>query len=249
MTDRGASDVIGFALVFGLVVTSVAIVSVSGVGSLENARDAEQLENAERAFDVLADNVADLHQRNAPSRATEISLGEAQLQTGDKIQMNVSIHRTGETDPTPITNRTIRPIVYSGNQERQLVYEGGAVFRENRDGGVLVREPPFVVNDDRVLVPILALRSQTVQSHGGSTVLVRTDHRRASIQHASTDSGIEKVIVEIESPRAYLWEEYFEGNGFNCSSPGTELECAFEPGPEIERVYVVDHDIKVEINS
>lgn len=249
MADRGVSDVIGFVLVFSLVVASVAVVSVSGVDTLQTARDAEQLENAERAFDVLADNVADLHRRGAPSRATEMSLGQAQLKTGDPIVMNVTVNETGAASPTPVLNRTARPIVYSGNRDRQLVYEAGAVFRVNRDGGLMTRQPPFVIADDRVLLSVLTIRSESTQSLGGSSVLVRTDHRGAAVRHASSDGSVQNVTIRVESPRASVWADYFEDSGFDCTTPGTAVSCQYNPAGGIERVYVVNHDVVVEIDE
>jgi len=54
---RAVSDVVGYVLVFSLVSLTVGVVSVAGVGALQDARDVEQANNAERAFDVLGDNV------------------------------------------------------------------------------------------------------------------------------------------------------------------------------------------------
>jgi len=53
---HGLSDVLGYVLVFSLVVTSVLVVTVGGLSAVENARDAERAQNAERAFDVVATN-------------------------------------------------------------------------------------------------------------------------------------------------------------------------------------------------
>ncbi|MFC7028486.1 hypothetical protein ACFQH8_15755 [Halomicroarcula sp. GCM10025710] len=178
--------------------TSVAIVSVSGLGSLQDARDAEQLENAERAFDVFADNLADLHRQGAPSRATEISLAQAQLATEDNVTMSVEIEDGSASTFTQ--SWEVRPLVYSGNQDRELVYEAGAVFRTNRDSGIVVREPPLAVNDDRVLFSIIGLNSPQVQSLGGSTVLVRTDHRAADVVYTNTTGGITRFEVTVRSP-------------------------------------------------
>ena len=190
MSERAVSEVLSFTLVFALIVTSVAIVSVSGLGSLQDVRDAEQLENAERAFDVLADNLADLHRQGAPSRATEISLGQAQLATEDNVTMTVKVKDDGGTT-IDVGTWEIRPLVYSGNQERELVYEAGAIFRTNRDSGFVVRDPPLVVDDDRVLLSIIGLNSPQVQSLGGSTVLVRATHRDADVAFSRTDGTIQ----------------------------------------------------------
>ena len=68
---RGVSEVISFVLVFSLIAATVALVYVSGIGGLESTRSSQRVTNAERAFDVLHDNIANIHRRCTPSRATE----------------------------------------------------------------------------------------------------------------------------------------------------------------------------------
>lgn len=247
MSDRAASEVLSFALVFGLVVTSVAIVSVSGLGTLEATRDGEQMNNAERAFDVLADNMADLYQQGAPSRATELKVGDAQLEFGDHSEMNVSVTKAGDANPTPVLNRTMRPIIYEGSQDRQLVYEGGAVFREDRNGGRIVHEPPLVVTGNHVLYTFVGTRSNERASVGGSTVLVRSAYRGSTVRFENTSADVESVTVDVTSPRAGSWADYFESIGFDCGTVGADVSCEYDPSGTIDSVYVVDHDIRLEV--
>ena len=91
MTNRAVSEVLGFILVFALVTTTMSFVYVSDLASLEERRDAERIDNAERAFDVLADNVEDIYRRDAPSRATEIRLAEARLRLADSTEITISV--------------------------------------------------------------------------------------------------------------------------------------------------------------
>ncbi|WP_336337248.1 DUF7289 family protein [Haloarcula brevis] len=247
MADRAVSEVLSFALVFSLIVASIILVSVSGLGALQNARDAEQMENAERAFDVLSDNIADLHKQGAPSRATEVSLGEASLRTGENTTISVQVH--DGTAPVDVGSWEIRPIVYAGNQERELVYEAGAVFRTNRDSGVRQRSPPIVVSEERVLVTVVGTTASDQQSLGGSTVLVRTNHRHSNVSFADTGGNVEHVNVSVDSTpqREALWQSYFESEGFTCAANGW---CNFTaPSGEIGRTYVVYHDIAVDVDQ
>ena len=87
---RGVSETIGFVLVFSLIVLTVGVVLTVGYGGLQDARDAERVNNAERAFDVLADNVEDITHRGAPSRGTEVRLAEASLGAGSPTYLNVT---------------------------------------------------------------------------------------------------------------------------------------------------------------
>lgn len=250
MDKRAASEVLSFALVFGLVVSSVAVISVAGLGTLQDTRDAEQLNNAKRAFDVLSDNMADLHQRGSPSRATEISLENARLYTGDNVTFNVTVNSTG---PGKVSvTRQIRPIVYEGNQDRKLVYEGGAVFHTTRDGGRIDQQPPFVTRDQRTLVPIVQTRVPNVRSVSGTTVLVRANRGSTTLPiRNGTSNTIENVSVNVTSPRSDLWREYFETTQFDQCKEGTDADgdtfVACFTGSDPERVYVPVHQIDVEI--
>jgi len=248
MGDRAASEVLSFALVFGLVVGSVAIISVAGLDTLQDTRDAEQLNNAKRAFDVLSDNLGDLHQRGAPSRATEISLENAQLYTADNVTINVSVYDTG---PGRISvTRQVRPIVYESNQDRRLVYEGGAVFHTTRDGGRIDQEPPIVTRRGRLLVPIIQTRLANARSVSGTTVLVRAS-RDGTALPINNGTGVDNVSVNVTSPRSGLWREYFETTRLNKCHSGvdgdgdTYTTCFVERSPE--RVYVPVHPIDIDI--
>ncbi|WP_135304512.1 DUF7289 family protein [Haloarcula amylovorans] len=247
MTDRAVSEVLSYTLIFGIVVTSIALVSVTGVGALQDTRNAEQVDNAERAFDVLADNVADIHRHGAPSRATEVSLGEGQLVVADNVTVSVSVDEGSGFNT--VGSWTVRPVEYGGVDDQTLAYEAGGVFRTTRDGGVRVRKPPFVVSNERVLLPVVGLNRPTTQSLGGSTVLVRTKEERTDVVYADTSSTVDGVRITIaNSPRQSLWEEYFVDQGFTCSPGGSSLQCEYAPG-SINRVYVVYHDISVEIDQ
>ena len=253
MADRAASEVLSFALVFGLVVGSVAIVSVSGLSSLESARDAEQMNNAERAFDILSDNMADIHDRGAPSRATEVSLGESQLYTGENVTFNVTVKDSSGTLSTVTRTREIRPIVYEGNKDRRIVYEAGAIFRVEREGGLMLEEPPFVTESERAMIPVVATQSGSVESTGGSTVLLRAKKEATDVAVSNTQGGYDSLYVNISSPRNEYWKNYLvDDPNFDCGATPIQtingedyLECK-HTNPRVAHVVVYDIGIRIE---
>ena len=250
MSERAVSEVVSYVLVFGLVVSAVGIVSVSGLSTLQDTRNDEQMANAEKAFSVLADNIADIHRRDAPSRATEISLGEAKLETADNVTMRVSVTDTGG-NTWQSDQWQIRPLVYSGDEGRRLVYEAGAIYRTSNGGGVRVQDPPFVVTEDRVLLSVVGLNRPDRQALSGSTVLIRTRRQSTSVAYSSTASDVDTVTVDLDdTSQPELWRDYFTSAGFgSCTVSGDDVECTFDPGSDIDQTYVVYHDIAVDIES
>ena len=206
---RAVSEVVGFVLVFALITSTVGVVYVVGFDGLEDARNAERLNNVERAFDVLADNVEDIHQEGAPSRATELKLADGQLALGPETHVNVS------TDTRVLTNQSIRPLVFSSD-DTHIAYENGAVLRSQLGGAWMSQAPPFDLREvngtKRLLFTVVDTNRQGTTGVGGdSTVLVRTvrDDGPNAVQ---VDTGVTSVVtisLETTTARAAVWRRYF----------------------------------------
>jgi hypothetical protein len=236
--QRSISEVVGYVLVFGLVLTSVGLVTFSGLGSLEDARDSEQANNAQRAFDVIADNMASIHERNAPSRATEVDLPDSEIYLGSEVRMRV------EGDGETLADRRFEPIVHRLSKNRKLVYEGGAVFREGQEGGIVIRDPPMMANSERVHVPIIATYAPAPQSAGSTTILLRGKSTQRSVLASDTTGEYDNVTVTVQSSRYDLWERTLSNQGFDCTvdESAVQVSCHTE---DPQQVYVTLQRIEV----
>lgn len=236
---RGLSDVVGFVLVFGLVVSAVAVVSVGGFQLLEDARDSQQATNAEQALDVLDGNVEDLAVRGAPRRSTEVLLSDAELAFGDPVTFNVT------TNGSDHYAADVTPLIYRTDGGAELVYVNGAVLRQydGDDGAYLANEPRFSAGD-RTFVPfvVTSARSDGASATNARRVLVRTvvnDREVRTLEDPDT--------LNVTTPRAAAWERYLEdelGDDTDCLGPANGLDgkvsCPL-PGDEVYVQAVVVH--------
>lgn len=250
--DRAVSEVLGFALVFALVVSTVAIVSLGGLGTLQDARDAEQVNNAERAFDVLADNMNDISQERAPSRATEISLASAQVLIADPVEVTFRGY-AGPSSPANFSETyDVSPIVYrADSSQTEVVYVAGAVFRTQPDGSLVLRRPAIRAAEGQVVVPLIQTRSRAVQSFSGGTVRIRADRSQTALLVADDEGTFEEFYVNVTSPRADAWQTALEAYPeFDCSldtsGPVDRASCVAE---DPERVQVPLIRVDVELTS
>lgn len=233
MDSRGVSEVIGFILIFSLITVSAGTVYVVGFNGLQNARDAEQLNNVERAFDVLDDNLDDIVRKDAPNRATQFKLYRADLFVGEPTRFTVEVTNTGVT-PNPSYSVNSFPIVYTvQGSSTTFRYVNGAVIREDRNGLVFLDEPSFLFRKDggtpsdtrTALFPLIDTRTQGQQAIGGSgTILVRANRvlgeeltSRTTPSSATSDvdgdgnNEYEVVFtVDTTAARAPLWHDYLE---------------------------------------
>jgi hypothetical protein len=227
--NRAQSETIGFILVFALITVSTGIVYVAGFSTLDDARTAENVNNMERGFDVLADNVGTVARGDAPSRATELRLGGGDLALGETVNVTV----TTNVSAVPISIRT-RPIVYRLDGT-DIVYSAGAVFRTDR-GGTVVRSGPGVVASDRqVVLPLTDVDAGAGSTAvgGDGTVLIRTKRKGPPTARSfATNETDVSMTVTVDSPRAEAWQRLFRSRGFDScieNSP-TNVSCTVETG-------------------
>lgn len=203
MPDRGQSETLGFVLTFALITASIGLVFATGFTGLNDVREFEQVNNAERAFEVLADNMEDITHRNAPSRSTEIKLADARLRIASAIEIEVN-------DPDSQFNNTyqLRPVIYDADTGTDLVYVQGAVIRTERSGGLVATEGTFVIDTNRTVFPIIQTRASGSTAAGGTeAVLLRAKQSTTRLAYANDTVG-NKIWFNVTSPRATIWRTH-----------------------------------------
>ena len=247
LSDRGLSEVVGYVLIFALIISVVGIITVTGFAQFEDTQEVEQHKNAERGFDVLATNLVEVYEGGAPSRATELNIGEAQLQTGEDMTVNVTVYHADGDDRIV---HDVTPLELTGIDETDFVYEGGAVFRDASEGGLVLQDPPFVVSEDRVMLPIVHTYTERDQAISGTTVLVRTLSTERSVEVAAQGESVDEIVLRIEnSPRQELWLRYFENEdlGDACGETGDAIQCEID-APD-GRVFVTTQTIELRLEQ
>lgn len=237
-SDRGVSDTLGFVFIFALIISTVGLTFALGFGGLQDTRDFERLNNAERAFDVMGDNFGDMVRRGAPSRATEVKVAEAQLRMADATVVNVTLDNGTAAENYRFD---VEPIVYETNEGR-IVYSNGAIFREDSGGAVVVRHSEFIMTDEHVVLPIISTRSgsDTASVGGTTTVLVRAETpggQRESFAFAATQTDeLVDVTVNVTSPRPTAWERELDRHeATSCTVVGDTVSCTVT---DVPRAYV-----------
>ena len=244
--ERAVSDVVGYVLVFALVTATLAAVFTIGFVGLEERQNAERVENVERAFDVLGDNIRDIQRYEDPSRATEIRLngGSMSLETHTELVLEYE-NASGTFEYQRITMSTL---TYS-NGERTVAYEGGAWFRADGDRGTMRSPPRFVAEDGQTVLPVVRLldRGERSTVRGDETVQVGAETRGSrTLRYPDPESGnVTEIRLRIESPYADAWRTYFETEtGFSAvSTPSNNEVVATVEEDQVVYLRVIGIDI------
>ncbi|MFB6229059.1 MAG: hypothetical protein ABEH88_10965 [Halobacteriales archaeon] len=215
------NDVLGFVIVFAIVVTMIGLTFAAGFSGLQDVRDAGRVNNAERAFELLRNDIADSTDRGAPSRTTEITLSGGRLSFGDPVRITVSEAAGGFN-----TTRTIEPIVYHSGTGTRIVYAAGAILRGQRVGGTVRHPPGFVLSAERTVIPIVETRNDDSGAVAGDgTVLVRTTVDRREILYANEADPV-TLWVNLTTPRARAWHDHLGDRDDVACEPASSGEVA-----------------------
>ena len=206
--DRGVSEIVGFVIVFGIIIGSVGILSVVGFQSMDDYQQGEQMQNAERAFDALADNFNDIQRNDGiQTRASEINLREGTISVEDGTELTIAV------DGSTIWSDHLGSFTYEKG-DTTIAYEGGGVFRGQGDGSIEVKEPMLKCGDNAAIVSL-------VNIEGDPPRLQSTDGREIEASKVETEVWTgDEVDVVIEDSDLYEngWERVLDRkfDGGNC---------------------------------
>lgn len=239
MRNRGVSNVLGYVLLFAIVLSSITLVGTVGVGQLTEARDSTLAMNAEHSMTGVASAVDDVHSDNV-SRTSRLRLGSGSLKAGDATEVTVSIDGSQVAPPF-----TAEPIVFETGDTR-ILYVLGAVFRLEERGETVVSAPNYGIDSDSAVVPIpLTSAWESGDAVSGSNAQVRLNRSDAR----KPDSGGSSVRLELDTPRnrqAQLWYSILkERYGFNCGSPpgGDTVDCTHSASNVLVRTTTTQFEL------
>lgn len=244
-TERAVSSVLGYVLIFAIVLLSITATFTLGLGALTDARDGSVQENSRRSMQSLSTTIEAVRETNTTVRDIRLRTGPGTVESGDQTRLTVSI------DGSQTLQTTFRPIRYR-YEDQQIVYEAGGLLQTTGDSGVLLERPPFVFEDDTVLVT--PTTTTPIQRGSTNARTVTTVIRRATVRQATLLTGSHTVDVTIETQprRAAIWErtllEMLPPSG-TCSRTGATVNCEFTPSDSDATILVREFRVSYAFSS
>lgn len=157
--SRGVSDVIGFTLMFGIIITGVAVVSVAGVDDVIAFGDREEIQTGERGMEAAAATLDNLNRQGDMNRSFDLVIGtgniwmnETTLGVSGADDIEDEIGDNGDIQINALEHRFDR-----SPDDVSIVYEGGGVYRS--DGIATHYRPSISINDDTATISLVNLTS------------------------------------------------------------------------------------------
>lgn len=158
-SGRAVSDVIGFTLMFGIIIAGVAVVSVAGVDDVIAFGDREEIQTSERGMEAAAAMMDNLNRQGDVNRSFDLVVGTGNIWLN---QTNVTVTGAGGIedelgDEGEIQLNALEHRFDRSPEDVSVVYEGGGVYRS--DGVATHYRPSIAINEDVATVSLVNLTS------------------------------------------------------------------------------------------
>jgi hypothetical protein len=239
--DRGQSQVVGVAILLGLTVVSLGVLT-AGIGTVieENAASAD----ATRVADGMA-TALDPVATTGQSRDT-IAFTAGRVGTVERQIRIVNGTRTVRT-------LDAGALVWHADDGR-VAYVAGAVVRGGRESATLHEPPPVTASrgggDGGVLVvgaPRLGAGGVTISGRGGTTVPLRTN-----VSHRRTDLGVARFRLAVETRTPGALAPYFRDQNASVARrdiDGDGIPSVVATYPGQRRAYLVVHEMNLTLGG
>ena len=208
-SDRAVSEVIGYILIFGIVMLSIGMIYAVGFPVLRSSTDATQFKSIEQGFLILQTDLFKVALDQAPVRTTKLGTAEGgSLRSDpDACSLTIEITHGGTRD-----NHTIA----MGNVEfnsrvGSVACENGAVVVKYQSGSVMLSNPRMFNSTDQgdILFSLVKI-NDSFSSLGGGIAQVTISNPRFNESIFNTPAVYEDgyLNIKVESEYADAWERF-----------------------------------------
>ena len=214
---RAASEVVGIALLLGIVILGVMITLVIGLSELGESQDDIETSQAEQAlteFDAAAVRVATA---STSSQTIDLGLlGNSGTLDVDPESGHITIEYGDSLitrDRTEVLNTSLGTVVYE-NGQTTVGYQGGGVWRSDGADSVMVSPPEISLEGNTLTMPVIKTkRGGSVHSTVNIASTASPEQRfpdTSSERHNLTNRVNTGVIeVTIQSRYYEAWAQFF----------------------------------------
>jgi len=223
--SKGVSEVVGYLLMFSIIVTIVSVIYASGMPVVEQTKENSAITSMETVFLTLQGNIKKVAVGQSPIRTMKLSL----------VKGTMSAHENAGTltidkDGSPPLTISFGNIEYTLGP-RKIVYENGAVVEHSLGGNIIVSEPLiFFTNysSDNADVFISVINASGTFSSGGEVAEMQMGPynvtRDTCVYYSSAPANT--VTITITSSYAHAWS-LFLNNSYK-ETFGEDLDAGFD---------------------
>jgi len=212
--EEAVSEAIGFIIIFGLVLTGIALITLYGYPMLMQQQSNADVRNMEQTMVVLQNDIKSLCYKNVPYKETsmQVSGGSLAVVNTSGTDQRFNITRNGNT----ISFSPGMLLYDSDNQDAAIALENGAVIRAQAGGSSMLAEPRWYFDDasDTLVINLIALNATGTMARSGMGGVRLKLNGTDTLMDEDTagDVTVTYDALTASSNFSKAWENYLTGS-------------------------------------
>lgn len=249
MNDRAVSELVGFILIFGIIMTGATLTVMVGQDQISDINDHQQTRNAERSLELLGRSLNGIDQARSDSTVSTINLNDGSLALTSGTRVEVVVDNRTMSPPAwswSATNDT-GGLTYS-YEDTIVRYENGMVLRSDSGSAVARIDPQMRCSDDQAIVSIVTLNASGDRQVGDGRVSIAGYKNETRLLYPRNRSGAGSalnathVTVDmVNTDHEGIWDGRMIANDWDRDPLSGKYECNVGPGGRVNvRHTVID---------
>ena len=243
--ERAQAGPVGYLLVVGLTITMAISIVIFGGAVIQGSQGDSQIDQAELALTQFDSKVAQVALDESDSQRVQLGRGGDYRvdEEAGKVRLYHDNWTEGETEYIYGNDTEMVPLgsVIYEQDDTQIAYQAGGVWRKDDDGSKMVSPPEFQYRGATLTFPIIRVTGADAGSGDIHAHVTRSGETRAVFSDPagemtplteqydasrSYENPVENgtMVIEIQSEYCDAWRRYFqertEGEVSECDSDG-----------------------------
>ena len=209
MRAKGVSEMVGFALIFGIVIAATAMVFNYSYSMVSESKEDVRFESMVQGFRKIQDAVESVVYGKSSKKEIRILLSGGEVHTihDNSVTVTVTINNS-----TALSQSRIMGGVEYSYPQYTMSFENGGVWLKSRDRTTMISQPRIFIykkNVNNETIVFIALTSINGSgSAGGEGMVTLTFDLKSAEVNVFNQSGY--INMNINSSYVDAWKKYFD---------------------------------------
>jgi len=249
-SDRAVSEVLGYTLVFGIVILAIGLIYTAGIPALQATKDATQFKSVEQGFMILNTDIRKVALDQSPVRTTKLGTAEGGMLASNPAActMSLKIFEGG--------NEQFNDAIQMGRIEfmsgvGSITCENGAVITKHGSGSFMTVNPRmFKLDQDQIMFSLIKINDSSRSAGGGiSQITINNPRFNESLFNTPEIYGDGWVKIKVDSEYADSWARFL-GSEFGATFPTDPPDDSTgwcDNQIPFEKLVIVEYVVSVEV--
>ncbi|RZN42881.1 MAG: hypothetical protein EF813_00990 [Methanosarcinales archaeon] len=248
-SNSAVSEVLGYTLVFGIIILSIGLIYTAGIPALQSTKDATQFKSVEQGFMILNTDILKVALDQSPVRTTKLGTAKGGTLASDPTACTISlkIFKDG--------NEQFNDDIQMGHIEfmsetGSITCENGAIITKQGSGSFMTVNPRMFKSDQNQIMFSLIKINDSSQSTGGGIAQITISNPRFNESLFNTPEIYEngEMEIKVDSEYADSWKRFLSSE-FGATFPANPPDDSTGWCDTIyfEKLVVVEYVVSVEV--